>query len=107
MLKKISLLAIIIVFVFSAFSPAVFADMLSTDDIASAVDTATSENVGDGAVQDGSNEKKMQFKPMAFVENLNIMGVGMLGIFVVIGAIIIAVFILNRITSPKQQKKDE
>ena len=37
----------------------------------------------------------IQFNPMAFVENLHYMGKGMLGIFVVIGIIIIAVYALG------------
>ena len=35
--------------------------------------------------------------PMAFVENLRYMGLGMLGIFIVIGVIIAITYILNRI----------
>ena len=47
---------------------------------------------------------KMIFEPMNFVKNLSYMGVGMLGIFIVIGVIIIAVVVLNKVTAPK--KKD-
>jgi hypothetical protein len=43
---------------------------------------------------------------MAFVENLKYMGVGMIGIFAVIGVIILAVVVLNRVTAPKN-KSDE
>ncbi len=46
----------------------------------------------------------IEFNPMNFVENLKYMGLGMLGIFVVIGLIVISTMILNRVTSPK--KKD-
>jgi 1,4-dihydroxy-2-naphthoate octaprenyltransferase len=49
----------------------------------------------------------MQFNPSAFVENLSYMGLGMLGIFIVIGVIILSVVVLNKATSPKPQKKDE
>ena len=38
----------------------------------------------------------MQFELMNFVTNLKYMGIGMLGVFVVIGAIIGAVYLLNR-----------
>ena len=37
----------------------------------------------------------LQFEPMAFVENLRHMGVGMLVIFVVIGIIILATKLVN------------
>ena len=36
-----------------------------------------------------------QFEPMAFVENLQHMGVGMLVIFVVIGLIILTTMLIN------------
>lgn len=46
---------------------------------------------------------EMQFVPMAFVENLKYMGFGMLGIFVVIGAIIGVTYLLNKVTAPKNK----
>ncbi len=49
----------------------------------------------------------MEFNPSAFVENLRYMGLGMLGIFIVIGVIILSVVVLNKVTAPKLQKKDE
>ena len=39
--------------------------------------------------------------PMAFVDNLKYMGVGMIGIFLVIGVIILSVVVLNKLTAPK------
>jgi len=45
--------------------------------------------------------------PMRFVENLKYMGLGMLGIFIVIGVIILSVVVLNKATAPKSEKKDE
>ena len=41
----------------------------------------------------------MFFEPMNFINNLGYMGVGMLGIFVVIGVIIALTTMLNSITS--------
>lgn len=41
----------------------------------------------------------LQFDPMAFVENLQYMGVGMLVIFVVIGIIILATKLVNYLFS--------
>ncbi len=39
--------------------------------------------------------------PMNFVSNLYYMGVGMLGIFIVIGVIILVTMILNKVTEKK------
>lgn len=44
------------------------------------------------------------FEPMHFVENLRYMGLGMLGIFIVIGVITLLTIILNKVT---EQKPDE
>ena len=41
----------------------------------------------------------LQFDPMAFIENLQYMGVGMLVIFVVIGIIILATKLVNSLFS--------
>ena len=38
----------------------------------------------------------MNFNPIAFVENLKYMGLGMLGIFVVIGVIIAITALMNK-----------
>ena len=44
------------------------------------------------------------FEPMNFVKNAIYMGAGMLGIFVVIGLIIAATYVLNRVSTPKNDK---
>ena len=49
----------------------------------------------------------MNINPSAFAENLSYMGLGMLGIFIVIGVIILSVVVLNKVTAPKAGKKDE
>jgi len=41
----------------------------------------------------------MQFNPMNFVTNLKYMGTGMLGIFVVIGIIIVATIVINKVAN--------
>ena len=51
------------------------------------------------SVEQGGIE--LQFDPMQFVNSLKYMGLGMLGIFVVIGLIIVATVVLNRATSGK------
>lgn len=44
----------------------------------------------------------MNFNPMGFVESLRYLVSGWLGIFVVIGIIILVTVILNRVTAPKE-----
>ena len=46
-------------------------------------------------------DTSFQFNPMAFVENLQYMGVGMLVIFVVIGLIILTTMLINWLFSEK------
>ena len=46
----------------------------------------------------------MQFIPMNFVENLKYMGIGMLGVFMIIGIIIAATYAIGYFTA---EKKDE
>ncbi len=43
----------------------------------------------------------INFEPMNFVNNLSYMGIGMLGIFVVIGIIIVATIVINKATNRK------
>lgn len=45
----------------------------------------------------------LSFNPHAFVESLPYMGKGMLGIFIVIGIIIICATLLNKITGKKKE----
>lgn len=46
------------------------------------------------------------FAPEQFVENLKYMGLGMLGIFVVIGCIVLLTVLLNTVTAQKNDNKD-
>ena len=41
----------------------------------------------------------MNFNPMAFVDNLYYMGIGMLGVFIIIGIIIAATYAINKFTN--------
>ena len=45
-----------------------------------------------------------QFEPAAFVSSLKYMGLGMLGIFIVIGVIIGCTYLLNAVFSRKEKK---
>ncbi len=49
----------------------------------------------------------MTFNPMNFVSNLYYMGVGMLGIFIVIGAIVLVTVILNKVTAEKKPTDEQ
>ncbi len=46
----------------------------------------------------------LTFNPMAFVNNLKYMGQGMLGIFIVIGIIILAVYLLAKVGNKKDEQ---
>ena len=43
----------------------------------------------------------MQFELMNFIYNLKYMGIGMFGIFVVIGVLVLITMFLNRVTQKK------
>ena len=47
----------------------------------------------------------MQFNPMNFVENLKYMGIGLVGVFMIIGIIIGATYAIAKFTAPKDGKK--
>lgn len=49
----------------------------------------------------------MQFEPSNFLANLKYMGAGMLGIFLVIGVIILSVILLNRFTAKKENRNNQ
>ena len=65
----------------------------------------TTEIEGTTEVEDSKLE--LVCEPVRFVENLEYMGAGMLGIFIVIGLIVITTAILNKVTSPRKNKKKE
>lgn len=47
------------------------------------------------------------FEPMHFIENLRYMGIGMLGIFLVIGAIALLTVLLNAVTAGHPDSESE
>lgn len=49
----------------------------------------------------------MNIEVQNFVDNLEYMGIGMLGIFIVIGLIIAVTMILNAVTSGKKDDKSK
>ena len=48
----------------------------------------------------------MDFNAMNFITNLKYMGIGMLGIFIVMGVIIASVYGLNRLFSGRKENKN-
>lgn len=69
-------------------------------------ETEPEENVSeDSALVEDSAFASLQIEPANFVNNLSYMGLGMLGIFIVIGLVMIMTFVLNRVFSGK--KDDE
>ena len=49
----------------------------------------------------------LQFNPMAFVENLKWMGIGMLGVFIIIGFIIGATYLTSYAINKADSKKSK
>ncbi|MBQ8302166.1 MAG: hypothetical protein IJX97_01285 [Clostridia bacterium] len=49
----------------------------------------------------------MNFNPMGFVDNLKYMGIGMLGVFIIVGIIIAATYIIGAVCSSASKGSDE
>ena len=49
----------------------------------------------------------MEFNPIAFVKNLKYMGVGMLGVFIIVGVIILATYAIGHFTAKLSGGKDK
>lgn len=49
----------------------------------------------------------MNFNPSNFLSNLKYMGVGMLGVFIIIGVIIGATYAIAKYTAPKSKSDKE
>ena len=83
-------------------------DVTAEKDIAAAPeaeeDAVNVPTIGADDAEDEKDAPKMIFEPMNFVKNLYYMGLGMLGIFVVIGVIILVTAALNKFF---KEKKDE
>ena len=46
-------------------------------------------------------EKNMFFNPALFLEYLPYMGIGMLGVFMIVGVIILSTFVIGKATKPR------
>lgn len=58
--------------------------------VTTAVETAA-------ATAEAASKVQFMFEPLNFVKNLSTMGIGMLGIFIVIGVIIVATALINKL----------
>ena len=47
------------------------------------------------------------FEPIQFVNYLKYMGIGMLGVFIIVGMIIAATYAIGKITLPQDTDKDQ
>ena len=47
------------------------------------------------------------FEPIQFVNYLKYMGIGMLGVFIIVGIIIAATYAIGRLTVPKDTDKEQ
>ena len=49
----------------------------------------------------------MNFNPMGFVENLKYMGIGMLGVFIIVGIIILSTYAIGKMTANLPRNDEE
>ncbi len=103
-LKKALLVLLSVIFAVSALIPAVAAEELPAADGAEIVDDVLSAE--EGSEETSEAAENSGFQPMNFVRNLQYMGSGMLCIIIVMGVLIGATILLNKITKPKDEKKD-
>ena len=47
------------------------------------------------------------FEPIQFVNYLKYMGIGMLGVFIIIGIIIAATYAIGKLTAPKKENTEQ
>lgn len=45
----------------------------------------------------------MNYNPMGFVRMLKYMGIGMLGVFIIVGIIILATYLITKLSSESEQ----
>ncbi len=70
---------------------------------------AQQENGGEAVNEENSADDgkfKMEFHPEGFVEQLGVMGIGMLGIFIIIGLIALATIVINKVFSAKPKNQN-
>ena len=114
--SKIFAVVLCLTLVFSV-SALFFGVSAETENDDTASDTTIGENAEDTPEVSEKEEKKesffeafasmfKEFHPMGFVENLRFMGIGMLGIFIIIGIIIVATVVINKAFSGREKKEE-
>ncbi len=90
-----------------------FSSEQMTEAVSEAVETTagtsalTAEQVTETVTEAVTEIANGGFHPEEFINNLKYMGAGMIGIFLVIGVIILTILILGKLTAPKNQDSDE
>ncbi len=99
-------------------TPVVTTEVVTTEEItvvetvaSEPVDTAPSETQAAGEETDASTSQEegalnVDFTPSNFVANLKYMAAGMAGIFIVIGAIVLCIVILGKVTDRKSNDEE-
>ena len=49
----------------------------------------------------------MEFRPIEFINNLKYMGIGMLGVFIIVGIIILATYAIGKFTANLSDKNNK
>lgn len=99
-MKKLIAILLMLTLLMSFFS------ILACASAAPADDTIGESEVGGADDPESKNEEKeFKFEPSNFVDNLYYMGVGMIGIFLVIGIIVLCTVGLNRMFSGKAKEE--
>lgn len=101
-MKKLIAILLMITLLTCLFTCLVSASPAPSDD---ASDTVGESEVGGADAPDNTEGKQeFKFEPANFVSNLYYMGVGMIGIFLVIGIIVLCTVGLNRMFSGKTKE---
>ncbi len=72
----------------------------------SAAETVT-ETITEQITEAVTDASVGSFRPEAFVENLKYMAAGMIGIFLVIGVIVLTIVVLGKVTAPKKSDDED
>ena len=99
-MKKLIAILLMLTLMMSFFSILACASAAPTDDT-----VGESEVGGADAPENETKETEFKFEPSNFVDNLYYMGVGMVGIFLVIGIIVLCTVGLNRMFSGKAKEE--
>ncbi len=104
-MKKIAVILILLAVALCAI-PCYADEAVGSDDalLISPAPEAADEQLTDTA--DSESNTAIEFHPESFISSLSYMGTGMIGIFIVIGLIILATVLLNKAFSDKAKKSE-